>query len=129
MGYRNDKPSMFDDMPDQVRGAVIQEVSEQLFDSWIGTHLDEVLFIADYEMALMSSDPAVKKMFNEYWEVDKNEGYYLDSRHVGEDDKMNNPYISCECDKCGVEILVRENDNSTRCYCHPCAMTKLGEVP
>jgi len=78
MGYRNDKPSMFDDMPDQVQGAVIQEVSEQLFDSWIENHQDEGMFIADYEMASMSSNPSIKQRFNEYWEVKEDEEYYLD---------------------------------------------------
>jgi len=78
MGYRNDKPSMFDDMPDQIQGAVIQEVSEQLFDSWIENHQDEGMFIADYEMALMSSNPSIKQRFNEYWEIKEDEEYYLD---------------------------------------------------
>ena len=42
---------------------------------------------------------------------------------------MKNKYIDAECDKCGVAILVRENDNAPRYYCYPCAMSKLGETP
>lgn len=42
---------------------------------------------------------------------------------------MKHPYTTRECDKCGVEILVRENDESPRYYCYPCAMSKLGEKP
>lgn len=42
---------------------------------------------------------------------------------------MKNAYILRECDKCGVDILVRQNDEAPRCYCAPCAMAKMGETP
>jgi len=77
MGYSNDKPSMFDDMPEHIANAIVQEISEELFDNWISGHLDEGMFIADYEMASMSSDESVKKQFNEYWQVEEGEEYYL----------------------------------------------------
>jgi len=78
MGYRNDKPSMFDDMPQHVKDSVMQECQEALFDSWIEGHLDEGMLIADYEMALMSSDNSVRQKFNEYWEIEKDEEFYLE---------------------------------------------------
>lgn len=78
MGYSNNKPSMFDDMPQHISDAVIQEISEELFSNWIAGHLDEGMFIADYEIANISSDLNVKKKFNEYWEVEKGEEYFLE---------------------------------------------------
>ena len=78
MGYSNDQPSMFDDMPKHIADAVVQEISEDLFDSWITGHLDEGVFIADYEMANMCSDDSVKQRFNEYWKVEPGEEYYIE---------------------------------------------------
>jgi hypothetical protein len=78
MGYQNDKPSMFDGAPEHVLNAIVQEISEDLFDNWIAGHLDEGMFIADYEMANMCSDDSVKKQFNEYWDVQPGEEYYLE---------------------------------------------------
>ncbi|NBX77891.1 hypothetical protein EBQ93_00855 [bacterium] len=78
MGYQNDKPSMFDEMPEHISNAIVQEISEQLFDNWILGHLDEGMFIADYEMASMSSDTAVREKFNTYWDVQPGEEHYLD---------------------------------------------------
>lgn len=78
MGYQNDKPSMFDDMAPHITAAVQSEIAEQLFDSWIGGHLDEGMFYADYQMALMTDDISVKKRFNEYWEVTPDDDEYLE---------------------------------------------------
>ena len=78
MGYSNDKPSMFDDMPEHIANAIVQEISEELFDNWISGHLDEGMFIADYEMASMCSDESVKQKFNEYWKVETGEEYYIE---------------------------------------------------
>lgn len=78
MGYSNDKPSMFDDMPEHITNAIVQEISEELFDNWITGHLDEGMFIADYEMASMCSDNSVREKFNTYWDVQPGEEYYLE---------------------------------------------------
>lgn len=78
MGYQNDKPSMFDDMAKHISDTVLLDIQEQLFDSWISGHIDEGTFIADYEMASMCSDESVKKQFNEYWQVEPGEEYYIE---------------------------------------------------
>lgn len=78
MGYQNDKPSMFDDMPKYVTDALIEHISLELFDSWHSGHLDEGMFIADYEMASLSSNASVREKFNTYWEVQPGEEYYLE---------------------------------------------------
>ena len=78
MGYSNDKPSMFDYIAKHISDAVVQEISEELFDSWIAGHLDEGMFIADYEMAEMCSDKSVKEKFNQYWDVQPGEEYYIE---------------------------------------------------
>lgn len=78
MGYSNDKPSMFDDMPKHIGDAVISEISDHLFECWIGGHLDEGMFLADYEMAFFTNDPIVRKKFNEYWEVKEGDEHFLE---------------------------------------------------
>ena len=78
MGYRNDKPSMFDDMPQHIQDSVMQECQEQLFNSWLEMHLDEGMLFADWQMASMSDDDSVRQRFNEYWEIEKDEEFYLE---------------------------------------------------
>ena len=69
---------MFDSMPDDITNAVVQEICGELFDAWILGYLDEGMFLADYEMASMTSNTSVKQKFNEYWDVKPGEVYYLD---------------------------------------------------
>jgi len=78
MGYRNDKPSMFDDMPQHIQDSVMQECQEQLFNSWLEMNLDEGMLFADWQMASLCSDDSVKQRFNEYWEIEKDEEFYLE---------------------------------------------------
>ena len=65
----NDRGSFLDDENQMLIDAVITEISEQLFEDWNSSNLDEGTFYADYQIALMTDDKYIKSKFNEFYEL------------------------------------------------------------
>lgn len=61
--------SFLDNENEMLIGAIIQEISEQLFEDWNNSNLDEGIFYADYQIALMTDDRYIKSKFNEFYEL------------------------------------------------------------
>lgn len=61
--------SFLDNENEMLIGAIIQEISEQLFEDWNNSNLDEGTFYADYQIALMTDDRYIKSKFNEFYEL------------------------------------------------------------
>jgi hypothetical protein len=73
----NDRGSFLDDENQMVVDAVITEISEHLFEQWNSSNLDEGTFYADYQIALMSSDPYLQSRFNLFYELTPEDEEYF----------------------------------------------------
>ena len=58
--------------------AEIQTISEQLFDEWMDSNLDEGLFYADRRFAEMSDSNYLKGRFNLYYDLKPEDEHYLE---------------------------------------------------
>ena len=58
--------------------AEIQYISEQLFDGWMDSNLDEGCFYADYQFAVMCDSKQIKQAFNEFYKMEPTEQYYVE---------------------------------------------------
>jgi len=70
--------SFLDDENQMIIGAEIQHISEQLFDSWMDSNLDEGTLYADWRFAEMCDSNELKKKFNEYYKLQKDDYYYVE---------------------------------------------------
>ena len=68
----------FDDLPDMVRDAVFTDIADQLLDDWINSNLDESQYFADLQIAHRSSDPFMRKTFNEFYNLTPEHDDYLE---------------------------------------------------
>lgn len=69
--------SFLDNIPQHIVDAEVQEISEMLFDEWLGNNLEDGQFWSDYRFAEKSSSRQIKDEFNEHWEIKEGEEYYL----------------------------------------------------
>jgi hypothetical protein len=69
--------SFLDNENEMVQGALIQEVSEHLFEQWIDTQLDEGVFYADKQIAIITSDQYIKQKFNEFYNLKEGDVDYV----------------------------------------------------
>ncbi len=58
--------------------AEIQTISEQLFDEWMNSNLDEGTFFADYRFAEMSDSNYLKGRFNLFYDLKPEDEYYIE---------------------------------------------------
>jgi hypothetical protein len=58
--------------------AEIQTISEQLFDEWMNSNLDEGTFFADYRFAEMSDSNYLKGRFNQFYDLKPEDQYYIE---------------------------------------------------
>jgi len=58
--------------------AEIQTISEQLFDEWMDSNLDEGTFFADYRFAEMSDSNYLKGRFNQFYDLKPEDQYYIE---------------------------------------------------
>ena len=70
--------SFFDDENQMVVDAVIQEVSEQLFEDWNNANLDEGEIYADYRILELAGNNYLNRRFNEFYDLKEGDEYYLD---------------------------------------------------
>lgn len=69
--------SFLDNIPQHIVDAEVQEISEMLFDEWLGNNLEDGQFWSDYRFAEKSSSRQTKDEFNKHWEIKEGEEYYL----------------------------------------------------
>jgi hypothetical protein len=74
----NDRGSFLDDENQMLIDAVIADISEQLFEDWNSSNLDEGTFYADYQIACRSEDPYLQSKFNLFYELKPEDEYYLE---------------------------------------------------
>ena len=74
----NDRGSFLDDENEMVVGAIISEIGEKLFEDWNDSNLDEGTFYADWQIALLSDDNYLKGRFNQFYDLNKGDEYYLE---------------------------------------------------
>ena len=56
----------------------ITEISEQLFEEWHNSNLDEGQLYSDWRIADMSSSNYLKGRFNQFYDLNPGDEYYLD---------------------------------------------------
>jgi hypothetical protein len=74
----NDRGSFLDNENEMVIGAIIQEISEQLFEDWNNSNLDEGTFYADWKIAELSNDNYLKGRFNQFYDLTPEDDEYLE---------------------------------------------------
>ena len=70
--------SFFDDENQMVVDAVIQEVSEQLFEDWNNANLDEGEIYADYRILELAGTNYLKGRFNQHYDLNPGDEYYFE---------------------------------------------------
>ena len=70
--------SAFDNIPDHVRDEVFSDIADQLLDDWINANLDESTYFADLQIAYRSSDPSLRKQFNEFYNLTPDNDDYFE---------------------------------------------------
>ena len=58
--------------------AIYQEIGEHLVEQWVQSNLDEGQLYADYCFAQMSDDNYIKGRFNQFYDLNPNDQYYLE---------------------------------------------------
>ena len=61
--------SFMDNENQMVIDATLSEIGDQLFEDWHNSNLDEGIFYADYQIALMCDSNYLKRRYNEHWEL------------------------------------------------------------
>ena len=70
--------SFMDNENQMVIDATLQEIGMQLFEDWHNSNLDEGIFYADYQIALMCDSNYLKRRYNEHWELTPDEEFYVE---------------------------------------------------
>jgi hypothetical protein len=73
----NDRGSFLDDENQMLIDATVTEISEQLFEDWNSSNLDEGTFYADYQIAEKSEDPYLQSKFNLFYELTPEDEEYF----------------------------------------------------
>lgn len=55
-----------------------QEIGEMLVEEWVNSNLNEGQLYADWRFADMSGSNYLKGRFNQFYELNKNDQYYLE---------------------------------------------------
>ena len=58
--------------------AELQEIGEMLLEDWMNSNLDEGQLYADWRIADMSSSNYLKGRFNQFYDLKKDDSYYLE---------------------------------------------------
>ena len=70
--------SFLENENDMLIDAEVAEISEMLFETWTLSNLDEGQQWADYQFAIMSNSPYIKRRYNEYYNLQKGESMYVE---------------------------------------------------
>jgi len=73
-----DKEESFMELqPQEIQNRVASTIQYQLMDDWNNANLDEGLFYADKQIALMSGEAYIMKCFNIHWGLTPEDDDYL----------------------------------------------------
>jgi len=70
--------SFLDNENQMVVGAILSEIGDQLVENWLQENLNEGQLYADYQVALMSDNNYLKGRFNQFYDLQPNDEYYLE---------------------------------------------------
>jgi hypothetical protein len=70
--------SFLDNENEMITGALIQEVSDQLFEDWCNANLDESDIYADYRLLELAGDNYLYNRFNEFYGLKPGDEYYIE---------------------------------------------------
>lgn len=74
----SDKTSFLENENQMVIDLIYQEIGEQLVEDWVQSNLDEGQLYADWRFADMSDSNYIKGRFNQHWELNPGDEYYLE---------------------------------------------------
>lgn len=69
--------SAFDSIPLQEMEGVYRYIADELFANWHDSNLDETTFYADWQIARLSNNEKIQKVFNEYYELEPTDTEYF----------------------------------------------------
>ena len=70
--------SFLDNENQMVIDAILSEIGDQLVENWLQENLNEGQLYADYQVALMSDNNYLKGRFNQFYDLQPNDEYYLE---------------------------------------------------
>jgi hypothetical protein len=70
--------SFLDNENQMVIDATLSEIGDQLVENWLQENLNEGQLYADYQVALMSDNNYLKGRFNQFYDLQPNDEYYLE---------------------------------------------------
>jgi hypothetical protein len=70
--------SFLDNENQMVIDATLSEIGDQLVENWLQENLNEGQLYADYQVALMSDNNYLKGRFNQFYNLQPNDEYYLE---------------------------------------------------
>ena len=70
--------SFLEDENQMVIDAELQEIGEMLLEDWMNSNLDEGQLYADWRIADMSSSNYLKGRFNQFYNLNKGDEYYIE---------------------------------------------------
>ena len=74
----NDRGSFLEDENQMVIDAEIVDIGLKLFEDWNSANLDEGIFYADYQIALLSDNNYLKGKFNKFYDLTPEDDEYLE---------------------------------------------------
>ena len=69
--------TVFSNESEEVVDLLINDIANQLFDEWHESNLNEGIMYADWKVCAMSNSNYFKRKFNEYYNIQPNDEFYL----------------------------------------------------
>lgn len=70
--------SFLESMDEEIVNDLINDIAGHLFDEWHDSNCNEGLLYADWKIASMSDSRDIVNAYNEYWELEEDDEYYID---------------------------------------------------
>ena len=68
----------FDNVNEMVLDAVFTDIADHLLQEWINSNLDEGQYFADLQVAYLSGDKYLQKLFNEFYKLTPEDNDYFE---------------------------------------------------
>jgi hypothetical protein len=75
--YKEPNKSFLDDENQMVIDALYTEIAEYVFEAWLNNNLDEGMYYADREIAILSDDPYIRNKFNTFYKLTEDDDDFL----------------------------------------------------
>ena len=69
--------TVFSNESEEVVDLLINDIANQLFDEWHESNLNEGIMYADWKVCAMSNSNYFKRKFNEYYNIQPNDEFYI----------------------------------------------------